>query len=225
MTTRGDQDSDRTVQATPEVSADPDATVVDDAQGQAVANGNGGCPSIPGYRVSERIGVGGMGVVWKAEQVSTRREVALKLLDARGADSEEMLGRFEREVELAARLEHPHITRVYDSGLHTGGCYYAMEFVDGVPLDEYVREQGLAPADVLALMGKVCAAVQYAHQNGVIHRDLKPDNILVDDEGNPHILDFGLAEVMDEQRQTMMLSMEGDLLGTPAFMAYVPRGL
>ncbi len=213
-----DQDPDRTVRATPEVS-DPDATVVGDGAGEGVANGDGGFPSIPGYRITARIGVGGMGVVWKAEQESTRREVALKLLDARGADSEEMLGRFEREVELAARLEHPHITRVYDSGLHTGGCYYAMEFVDGVPLDRYVRERELAPDDVLALMEKVCAAVQYAHQNGVIHRDLKPDNILVDDEGNPHVLDFGLAKVMDEQRQTLMLSMEGDLLGTPAFMA------
>ena len=108
-----------------------------------------------------------------------------------------MFGRFEREVELAARLEHPHITRVYDSGLHTGGCYYAMEFVDGMPLDEYVRKGGLAPDAVLALMGKVCAAVQYAHQNGVIHRDLKPGNILVDDEGDPHVLDFGLAKALD----------------------------
>ena len=97
-----------------------------------------------------RIGVGGMGEVWKAEQVSTRREVALKLLDVRTVSSEDMFGRFEREVELAARLEHPHITRVYDSGLHTGGYYYAMEFVDGVPLDEYVQEHGLTPdGDIL----------------------------------------------------------------------------
>ncbi len=130
-----------------------------------------------------------------------------------------MFGRFEREVELAARLEHPHITRVYDSGLHTGGCYYAMEFVDGMPLDEYVRKGGLAPDAVLALMGKVCAAVQYAHQNGVIHRDLKPGNILVDDEGDPHVLDFGLAKALDEQRTALTLSMEGDILGTPHFMA------
>ncbi|MFW6189794.1 MAG: protein kinase domain-containing protein [Planctomycetota bacterium] len=122
------------------------------------------------YRIVGRLGEGGMGVVWCARQLSTRREVALKLLPAASVGSERARRRFEREVELTARLEHPNIARLYDSGLHRGVYYYAMELVDGVPLDRYVTKNGLSQGEILRLMQTVCEAVDYAHGRGVVHR-------------------------------------------------------
>jgi len=217
MSDVNDQDTAPTVK-TPRGVVDPRATEVLSGTESPVGH-RGEHPSIPGYCIIERVGAGGMGEVWKAEQQSTRRVVALKLLHTHDVRSEDMFERFEREVELAARLEHPNITRVYESGSLESSGYYAMEFVDGVPLDEYAQVHALVQDDILRVMGEVCGAVQYAHQNGVIHRDLKPRNILVDDEGKPHVLDFGLAKALDEERAASILSMEGDVLGTPAFMA------
>jgi len=176
-------------------------------------------PQIEGYEILGPLGEGGMGIVWRAVQLSTRRPVALKLLLAGGFASPKARLRFEREVELAARLEHPHIARVYESGLHQGVYYYAMELVEGVPLDQYVAEHGLSQRQVLALMRTVCEAVQHAHQRGVIHRDLKPSNILVTADGQPHVLDFGLAKTIIEDEAQLAVSMEGEAAGTPAYMS------
>jgi len=167
-------------------------------------------PHIEGFDIAGRLGEGGMGVVWKAVQRSTHREVALKLMSGSLLGSQKVLQRFEREIELAAGLEHPHIARVYDSGLDKGIYYYAMELVDGLPLDRYVKEKQLGRREILQLMHKVCDAVRYAHQNGVIHRDLKPSNILVTEEGDPRVLDFGLAKPLEASD----LSVDGDVLGT-----------
>jgi len=167
-------------------------------------------PQIEGYDIAGRLGEGGMGTVWKAVQRSTHREVALKLMSGSLLGSQKVLQRFEREIELAAGLEHPHIARVYDSGLEKGIYYYAMELVDGLPLDRYVKEKQLGRREILQLMHKVCDAVRYAHQNGVIHRDLKPSNILVTEEGDPRVLDFGLAKPLEASD----LSVDGDVLGT-----------
>lgn len=141
-------------------------------------------PTVPGYHLLHKLGEGGMGVVWKAVQLATRREVALKLLSAAAFGSDTARQRFQREVELAARLEHPFIARVYDSSSATssatpGVVYYAMELVPGLDLETHVRSQGLKPKAILRLMRDVCLGVQHAHQRGVIHRDLKPSNILV----------------------------------------------
>jgi eukaryotic-like serine/threonine-protein kinase len=178
-----------------------------------------GVPEVEGYEVLDRLGEGGMGVVWRAVQLGTHREVALKLLGASLFGSERGRLRFEREVDLAARLEHPNIARVYDSGLHHGIYYYAMELVPGLPLDAYVREHALPQQQILELLGAISRAVQHAHQRGVIHRDLKPSNILVSDDGTPHVLDFGLAKTLEEERPGVNVSMEGEVAGTPAYMS------
>ncbi len=174
-------------------------------------------PQIPGFKITERLGAGGMGTVWRAVQLSTRREVALKILGLAAFGSDKARIRFEREVELTARLEHPNIARVYDSGLRRGYYYYAMELVDGVPLDKYVQRQGTPTRALLELMRAICRAVEYAHQRGIIHRDLKPSNILVTDDGEPHVLDFGLAKAFEEGAAEV--SAEGDVAGTPAYMS------
>ncbi|UCC96476.1 MAG: protein kinase [Phycisphaerales bacterium] len=177
------------------------------------------CPDIEGYKIIEPLGKGGMGVVWRAEQLSTRRQVALKLLVSHRIDSAKAQARFQREVELTARLDHPNIARIYDSGLHHGMYYYAMELVDGISLDRYVKSQSLSKTQILALMQKVCQAVLYAHLRAVIHRDLKPSNIVVSPDGRPHILDFGLAKALLEEEEALTISIEGQVAGTPAYMS------
>ena len=179
----------------------------------------GPLPQIEGYEVLGPLGEGGMGTVWRAVQQSTHRDVALKLLRHDRFASGRARRRFEREVDLAAGLEHPHIARVYESGLHQGVYYYAMELVEGVPLDEYVRNRGLGQRPMLGLMRLVCEAVQHAHQRGVIHRDLKPSNILVTEDGQPHILDFGLAKAFLEEQPDVTVSVDGEVAGTPAYMS------
>jgi len=177
-------------------------------------------PELDEYDIINRLGQGGMGVVYEAYQRSTGRRVALKFMlpSAREASRR----RFEREVELAARLQHPHIAQVLDSGLAQGRYYYAMEYLDGLPLDETLPPGRCPVRDALELVASVCDAVDYAHQRGVLHRDLKPSNILVDERGRPHVLDFGLAKAIDLVSRAgadLTLSEPGQLLGTLAYMS------
>ena len=175
-------------------------------------------PAIDDYEVTGRLGQGGMGTVWRAVQLSTKREVALKFLGKHRFASKRSRARFEREVSLAAKLTHPNIACVYDSGLHRGVYYYAMELVEGIHLDKYVRQNELTQQEILALMKDVCDAVGYAHDKGIIHRDLKPSNILVAKDGRPHVVDFGLAKAsMDEDDLT--ISVDGEITGTLAYMS------
>ena len=176
-------------------------------------------PRVAGYGVRELLGEGGMGSVWRAMQIRAGREVALKVLHTTAFASERARGRFEREVQLTARLRHPHIARLYDSGFDNGLCYYAMELVEGVPLDQYAGGGKKSQSETLELMRTVCVAVAHAHQNGVIHRDLKPSNILVDKEGQPRVLDFGLAKAVAEAGPGLTATADGDLAGTPAYMS------
>ena len=146
-------------------------------------------PPIPGYASLVRLKAGGQAVVYSATQVSTGRRVAVKLLRA---DDERARQRFAREIELAASLRHPHIVRVYDSGTAADGrVYLVMELIEGPSLEQFA--QGRPLHQIAALVATVAEAVGYAHQRGVIHRDLKPDNILIDAEGQPRVVDFGLA--------------------------------
>ena len=174
-------------------------------------------PNVEGYRIVSRLGEGGMGTVWRAVQLSTRREVALKILAAGTFASHRARVRFEREVELAASLEHRNIARIYDSGLQQGACYYAMELVDGVPLDEFAKAHQLTQRQILGLLRRVCRGVQHAHQHGVIHRDLKPSNILVGRDAQPRVVDFGLAKLSEEGG--VEVTQAGEVAGTPAYMA------
>lgn len=178
-------------------------------------------PRVEGYHLIERLGQGGMGVVWRARQLSTNRDVAIKFLAGGMFGSESARRRFQSEVELAGQLQHPHIARLYHSGVHRGAYFYAMEYVDGVPLDVYVRNHNLGREQILQLMRVICQAVDYAHQRGVIHRDLKPSNILVDTAGEPRLLDFGLArtQIHHDQRDNSTLSIDGEAVGTLAYMA------
>lgn len=174
-------------------------------------------PHIDGYELHDPIGEGGMGVVWRAVQLSTHRPVALKLLPL--SQTQRTRLRFDREVELAARLTHPRIARIYDSGVSGGLSYYAMELIEGIHLDRYVAENELGVRQILGLMRDVCAAVHFAHQHDVIHRDLKPSNILVTSDGQPHVVDFGLAKTTDSDEADLALTRESQSAGTPGFMS------
>ena len=176
-------------------------------------------PKLEGYDIIAPLGEGGMGTVWRAVQVSTCREVALKVLGKGVFGSEKARARFEREVELTARLQHPNIARIYDRGAHNGICYYAMELIEGVPLDRYAEENCLPQREILSLMFAVCQAVQHAHERGIIHRDLKPSNILVTSDGQPHLLDFGVAKAFVEEDSDLSISTDGGPAGTPAYMS------
>lgn len=182
-----------------------------------------GVPQIEGYQIIGDKPIGepsGMGVVWRAIQLGTKQPVALKLINMAYIGSEQARQWFEREVRLAASLQHPNIVRVYDSGVHHGVYFYAMQYVDGgLPLDQYVRDKGLNQRRILELMRTVCQAVQAAHQRGVIHIDLKPPNILVGADGQPYILDFGIAKSLQSSETQATLSSAGMVAGSPAYMS------
>jgi WD40 repeat protein/predicted Ser/Thr protein kinase len=172
------------------------------------------------YRVVRCIAEGGMGAVYEAEQDSPRRTVALKVIRP-GLASPALIQRFTHEAQFLGRLHHPGIAQVYEAGLADDGQpFFAMEFIRGLPLDEYARQRALAPPDRLALVARACDAVQHAHDQGVIHRDLKPANILVDESGQPKVLDFGVARATDADLLTGAgLTRTGQLLGTPNYMS------
>lgn len=174
-------------------------------------------PEIPGYQILKQIGRGGMGIVYKAIQLSTKRVVALKLLLEGPLAAEHSRRRFEREIALAAQLRHPNIIPIYDSGTASGRMYYAMEHVFGLPLTDYLRAHALDAAAKLRLFVKLAEPVGHAHMRGVIHRDLKPSNILIDGNGEPHILDFGLAKAGSLIDSTT--SITAQIVGTPAYMS------
>jgi len=151
--------------------------------------------TIPGYQLLREVHRGGQGVVYEAIQQSTRRRVAIKVMREGPFAGRAERARFEREVQILAQLKHPNIVTIHDSGVAAGHAYVVMDLVEGRPLDRHVA--GCAPADVLRLFTKVCEAIHAAHLRGVIHRDLKPGNVLIDPAGEPRVLDFGLAKLAD----------------------------
>jgi len=175
-------------------------------------------PQIPGFDVLERIGEGGMGVVYRASQAHPSRTVALKMMSG-VLHSDGARRRFEREADLLGRLQHPGVAQIYEAGTADGQPYFAMELIAGEPITEFADRHELADGQRLALLARVCDAVQHAHQRGVIHRDLKPANILIDAEGCPKVLDFGVARALDRDDAGRAMTQTGQLLGTPRYMA------
>ncbi len=179
---------------------------------------------IAGYKVFEKVGEGGMGEVWRAEQFEPiRRQVGLKVIK-RGMDTKEFVARFESERQALALMNHPNVARVFGAGVtEQGRPYFAMEYVKGVPITEHCDRQRLSTQERLQLFVQVCAGVQHAHQKGIIHRDLKPSNILVtlqDGKATPKIIDFGVAKATDHHLTEKTLFTEiGQLIGTPAYMS------
>jgi WD40 repeat protein/predicted Ser/Thr protein kinase len=172
------------------------------------------------YRILRLYGEGGMGTVYEAEQDNPRRTVALKVIRP-GLVSPEHVKRFGHEAQILARLQHPGIAQVYEAGIGADGRpFFAMEFIRGMPLDEYAISRDLDAAARLELLARVCDAVQHAHDRGVIHRDLKPGNILVDESGQPKVLDFGVAHVTAaDLLTTLSRTQAGQLLGTLSYMS------
>jgi WD40 repeat protein/predicted Ser/Thr protein kinase len=172
------------------------------------------------YRIVSLLGEGGMGAVYLAEQDNPRRPVALKVIRP-GLVAPPLLKRFAQEAQILGRLHHVGIAQIYEAGVaEDGRPYFAMEFILGVSLDEYARAHKLDPAARLNLLARVCDAVQHAHEQGVIHRDLKPGNVLVEESGQPKVLDFGIARATDADVQTTAGRTEaGQLLGTLSYMS------
>lgn len=182
-----------------------------------------GVPVLQGrYRILRKIGEGGMGVVYEAEQLRPRRTVALKAIRP-GVASRDTLKRFEYEAHVLGRLQHPNIAQIYDAGAadetRLDQAFFAMEFINGLPLTEHAKVHMLSVREKLALLCKVCDAIHHAHQRGVIHRDLKPSNILVNEIGEPKILDFGVAQTESDPTLTTMHTIPGQLVGTLAYMS------
>jgi serine/threonine protein kinase len=197
----------------------PEATVVPDAQRSFTKSIES---MIGGYTITEALPRGGQAVVYKAIHTATKTYVAIKVLLPTLLASERARYYFEREAELIASLDHPNIVSIRDSGLIHGQYYFVMQYIEGEPLRRYVQEKMLSFRERVELVNKICSAITYAHQQGVIHRDLKFANILVDKRGEPHILDFGLAKAvgMSEQaKDDAVVTMTGQWAGSLTTMS------
>jgi len=147
------------------------------------------------YELLEEIGRGGQGVVFRARQKSLDRTVALKVISLGQWASKAHLKRFRREAEAAASLDHPSIVPIYEVGERDGSCYFSMKFVEGGQLDEVVRRAPMSIRRAVELMLGLARTMHYAHEHNILHRDIKPGNILLDQKGEPHLTDFGLAQI------------------------------
>ncbi len=168
------------------------------------------------YELLEEVGRGGQGVVFRARQKSLNRVVALKVIGLGQWATKAHLKRFRLEAEAAASLDHPCIVPIYEVGERDGQCYFSMKFVEGGQLDEVVKQTPMPIRQAADLIAKVARTVHYAHQHGILHRDIKPGNILLDANGEPHLTDFGLARLV-EFESTVTRTLE--VLGTPSYMA------
>jgi len=178
--------------------------------------------NLGGYKIISELGRGGMGAVYLAERDDGEFEqtVAIKVIK-RGMDTDEIVRRFKYERQILAKLQHPNIARLFDGGVTEEGLpFIVMEFVEGIPIDQYASENGLSIKKRLELFQSVCDAVQYAHRNLIVHRDLKPGNILVDKEGRVKLLDFGIAKILEEEESdTIPLTKDEGKRLTPEYAA------
>src|SRR5207244_2045624 len=186
-------------------------------------------PESPGtiigpYKLLEAIGEGGMGVVYMAEQTQpVRRKVALKIIKP-GMDTKQVIARFEAERQSLALMDHPNIAKVLEAGAtDSGRPYFVMELVKGIPITEYCDQARLSIPDRLDLFMQVCKAVQHAHQKGIIHRDIKPTNVLItlhDGAPVPKVIDFGVAKATGQQlTEKTLFTAFAQMVGTPLYMS------
>jgi WD40 repeat protein len=168
------------------------------------------------YELMEELGRGGMGVVYRARQASLNRFVAVKMLLHGEFSDEAFVWRFKTEAEAAAQLDHPNIVPIYEIGEHEGLHYFSMKLIGGGNLAQEMTRESFSVERAAKLVGTITRAVHYAHQRGVLHRDLKPHNILLDEEGQPHLTDFGLAKILERDTG---LTVSETVLGSPAYMA------
>src|SRR5262245_49673696 len=168
------------------------------------------------YELLEEVARGGMGVVFRARQISLNRIVALKMILAGQLASPAAVQRFKTEAEATANLDHPNIVPIYEIGEHEGHHYFSMRFIEGGTLTQAVAQEKFTPHRATQLMATVARAVHYAHQRGILHRDLKPGNILLDAKGQPHVTDFGLAKALESGSD---LTGSSAILGTPSYMS------
>ncbi len=173
-------------------------------------------PGIPGYELGEEIGRGAQGRVYRARQGRPGRWVALKVIAADEMASPQLVARFRIEAEAAARLHHPHIVPIYEVGELDGWHYFSMRLIEGPTLGRAARERRYSCDGAAELLAKVARAIHHAHGHGILHRDLKPGNILLDDAGEPHVSDFGLARFTERDSE---LTLTQAALGTPAYMS------
>jgi formylglycine-generating enzyme required for sulfatase activity len=202
------------------------ATMPPTQEGPLAAEGDTGLlpgyPDVPGYEILGPLGVGGMGVVYRARQVKANRLVALKMIKAGAGASDEQLQRFRVEAEAVARLQHPHIVQIYEVGEAEGKPFFALEFVEGGSLDRKLNGTPLPGRRAAQLVQKLAEAMHAAHERGIIHRDLKPQNVLLTADGQPKVTDFGLAKFLDGEPGAFAAGSQtqsGAVLGTPSYMA------
>lgn len=174
----------------------------------------------PGYEKFEFIDRGGMGAVYAATQTSLERRVAVKILPPEMGQDTAFVDRFHQEARLLAKLQHPHIVAIYDFGRNeTGHLFIVMEYVEGTSLLDIMKQETLPLMKVLEITSQICEGLQFAHDHGVIHRDIKPTNILIDVRGRVRVADFGLAKLSAKSHQTTAQNRSGFMMGTPGYAA------
>ncbi|HTJ44996.1 MAG TPA: serine/threonine-protein kinase, partial [Kofleriaceae bacterium] len=178
------------------------------------------------YRILAKLGEGGMGAVYRGEQISLKRKCAIKLLKPELSADPGLVRRFNAEAELVAKLSHPNVVNIYDFGQDVdGSLFIAMEFIDGRSLRAAMNTEGPLPSKrAVAIAGQVASSLTDAHAHGIVHRDLKPDNVMLTERGREkdvvRVLDFGIAKLRDDSRATQAaMTQAGDMLGTPQYMA------
>jgi tRNA A-37 threonylcarbamoyl transferase component Bud32 len=176
-------------------------------------------PHFPQLEILELLGQGGMGAVYKARQKHLDRLIAIKVIPPEAAKEPAFAERFAREARALARLNHPNIVTVYDFGQSDGVYFLLMEFVDGLNLRQTMKSGNLSPQEALAIVPHVCDALQYAHDQGIVHRDVKPENVLLDKSGRVKIADFGLAKLLTQSPLDFTLTHSMQVMGTPRYMA------
>ncbi len=172
---------------------------------------------VPGFRILEILGRGGMGVVYRAEQLAQNRQVALKMIKTGQRAPSEAVGRFDREAQAISLLNHPNIVQIYNVGEYRGQPYLVLELVEGGTLSQKMAGQPMPWRDAARLVEALARAIQHAHSHGIMHRDLKPGNILLTRDGTPKVSDFGLAKPLHEEGS--LLTRSGAILGTPCYMS------